>query len=152
MGTDHCPFLFQGQKDLGKPAGPYPEFNRVPGGMPGIEGRLALLYTYGVGQGLLTVEQWVEACCAAPAHIFGLYPRKGALIPGADADIVLFDPGRAVTLSRAVLHENCDYTPYEGFRLQGYPTLTMLRGQVIVREGQFVGRGGDGRFLTRPAR
>jgi dihydropyrimidinase len=117
--------------------------------MPGIEARLALLYTFGVGQGRLSLERWVDACCTAPARIFGLYPRKGALVPGADADIVVFDPRREITLSRAVLHENCDYTPYDGFRLRGYPVLTMLRGQVIVRDGQFVGQPGDGRFLPR---
>jgi dihydropyrimidinase len=90
----------------------------------------------------------VEVCCAAPAQIFGLAGRKGALQVGADADIVLFDPEREVTLSRAVLHENCDYTPYDGMKLTGYPTLTMLRGRVIAQDGQFVGPRA-GRFLRR---
>lgn len=148
VGTDHCPFFFSGQKDLGTPDAP-PAFNRIPGGMPGIESRLALLYTYGVGAGRLSLERWVEVCCTAPARILGLYPRKGALIPGADADVVLFDPDRAVILSRSVLHENCDYTPFDGCQLKGYPALTMLRGRVIAREGEFVGRPGGGRFLAR---
>ncbi len=148
IGTDHCPFFYAGQKDLGQPDAP-PPFNRIPGGMPGIEGRLALLYTYGVGAGRLTLERWVEVCCTAPARIFGLAGRKGSLTVGADADVVIFDPNHEVTLSRAVLHENCDYTPYEGCQLRGYPVLTMLRGRVIARDGQFVGEQGGGRFLVR---
>ncbi len=148
VGTDHCPFFYAGQKDLGRPDAP-PPFNRIPGGMPGIEARLALLYTYGVGAGRLTLERWVEVCCTAPARIFGLAGRKGALTVGADADVVIFDPDREVTLSRAVLHENCDYTPYEGCQLKGYPVLTMLRGRVIARDGRFVGEQGGGRFLAR---
>jgi dihydropyrimidinase len=146
VGTDHCPFFFKGDKELGRHA-----FTAIPGGMPGIEARLALLYTCGVNEGRLSPERWVEACCTAPARIFGLYPRKGALLPGADADVVLFDPAREITLTRAMLHENCDYTPYEGFRLAGYPVLTMLRGQVIVRDGQFIGTVGGGKFLPRGA-
>jgi len=148
VGTDHCPFFYACQKDLGRPDAP-PPFNRTPGGMPGIEGRLALLYTYGVGAGRMTVERWVEVCCSGPARIFGLTGRKGELTVGADADVVIFDPDREVTLSRAVLHENCDYTPYDGCQLKGYPVLTMLRGRVIVRDGQFVGEAGEGRFLVR---
>ncbi|MEJ5199319.1 MAG: amidohydrolase family protein, partial [Anaerolineae bacterium] len=168
VGTDHCPFFYQGQKDLGcgkgaQPCAPtdYPPFTRIPGGMPGIEARLALLYTFGVRAGRLTVEQWVEACCSAPARIFGLAGRKGVLAVGADADVVVFDPEREVVLTRRdnvgahsraplhPLHENCDYTPYEGFALRGYPVLTMLRGRVIVRDGEFVGGAGEGRFLAR---
>ena len=149
VGADHCPFFFRGQKDLGQSAGPFPSFDRIPGGMPGIEARLALLYTYGVRPGRLTLERWVEVCCAAPARVFGLYPRKGALVPGADADVVIFDPAREVTLAPATLHENCDYTPYDGFRLRGYPVLTLLRGRVIAQDGEFVGPRGGGRFLHR---
>jgi dihydropyrimidinase len=151
VGTDHCPFFYRGQKDLrdtGQAFSP-PAFNRIPGGMPGIEARLALLYTFGVRTGRLSLERWIEVCCTAPARVFGLYPRKGALVPGADADIVIFDPARAVTLSPSVLHEHCDYTPYEGLQLRGYPVLTMLRGRVIVRAEEFVGQRGGGRFLHR---
>lgn len=147
-GTDHCPFFYSGQKDLGRPDRQYPAFSRIPGGLPGIESRLALLYTYGVGQGWLSIERWVEICCTAPARIFGLEGRKGELVEGADADVVIFDPERTVTLSQALLHENCDYTPYEGWRLKGYPVLTMLRGQVIARDGEFVGESG-GQYLVR---
>ena len=118
--------------------------------MPGIESRLALLYTFGVGQGRLSIERWVEICCAAPARIFGLAGRKGALAVGADADIVIFDPHKQAIISRELLHENCDYTPYDGYRLTGYPVLTMLRGRVIARDGRFVGGPGGGQFLARP--
>lgn len=148
VGTDHCPFFFSGQKDRGRPGRQYPPFTRIPGGLPGIESRLVLLYTYGVGQGRLSIERWIEVCCTAPARIFGLAGRKGEIVEGADADIVIFDPEREVTLTRSVLHENCDYTPYEGARLKGYPLLTMRRGHVIVRDGQFIGDCA-GQYLVR---
>jgi dihydropyrimidinase len=148
VGTDHCPFYYAGQKDLGAPGAPLP-FNRIPGGMPGIESRLALLYTFGVAQGRLSLARWIDVCCSTPARVFGLAGRKGALAVGADADVVIFDPEREVTISRSVLHENCDYTPYEGYHLKGYPVCTMLRGRVIARDGGFVGGSGSGRFLLR---
>ena len=148
VGTDHCPFFYAGQKDLGAPDAP-PPFNRIPGGMPGIESRLALLYSFGVGQGRLSLARWIDICCTAPARLFGLAGRKGALTVGADADVVIFDPEREVTISRASLHENGDYTPYEGYQLKGYPVFTMLRGRVIARDGEFVGDPGEGRFLAR---
>jgi dihydropyrimidinase len=143
-GTDHCPFFFETQKTLGRAA-----FTHIPNGLPGIEARLALLHTFGVGAGRLSLNRWVEVCCTAPAQIFGLYPRKGALLPGADADVVLFDPHKVVTLAHALLHENVDYTPYEGFTLRGYPVLTIARGEVIVREGEYIGAKGRGQFLHR---
>jgi dihydropyrimidinase len=150
-GTDHCPFFYVGQKDLGLGPDDYPPFARIPGGIPGIESRLALLYSFGVGRGALTVERWVDVCCSAPAAIFGLEGRKGALVEGADADVVLFDPEREVTVTRSALHENCDYTAYEGMRLKGYAMLTMLRGRVIVENGQFAGDC-SGRYLERSSR
>jgi dihydropyrimidinase len=146
VGTDHCPFLFAGQKDLGRE-----NFTLIPNGLPGIESRLALMHTFGVGQGRITLNRWVEVCAAQPAKIFGLYPRKGALVPGADADIVLFDPQREVRLSRAVLHERVDYTPYDGFELRGYPVMTIARGRVLCENGEWVGPAGQGRFLVRGA-
>ena len=163
VGTDHCPFFFEaknspetGGKDLGCAGGAYPPFTRIPGGMPGIESRLSLLYSFGVREGRLSLERWVDACSSDPARIFGLYPRKGALAIGSDADIVIFDPERAVTISRqdggddAIrLHEHCDYTPYEGFRVHGWPELTMLRGRVIAEGGRFIGGAGGGQFLAR---
>jgi dihydropyrimidinase len=144
VGTDHCPFFYAGQKDLGREV-----FTAIPNGLPGIEARLALLYTFGVGAGRLTLSQWVQVCCANPARLFGLYPRKGALVPGADADLVLFDPDLTVTLDTARLHENVDYTPYAGLALQGYPRQTLARGQVLFTDGDYVGPPGGGRFLKR---
>ncbi len=144
IGTDHCPFFFKGQKDLGQD-----DFLSIPGGLPGIEARLALIHQFGVRMGRITLNRWVELCCANPARIFGLYPRKGSLEPGADADLVLFDPEKKVTLSTAVLHEHVDYTPYEGFKLRGYPVTTLLRGKIIYENGEFCGESGAGQYLHR---
>ncbi len=149
VGTDHCPFFYKDTKNLGRSIGDHPPFTEIPGGMPGIEGRLSLLYTFGVRTERITQNQWVEACSTGPARMFGLYPQKGALTPGADADIVLFDPEKQVTLSTAVLHENVDYTPYEGFELQGYPVQTYLRGQLIAENGEFIGNMQQGKYLPR---
>jgi len=144
VGTDHCPFFFEGQKNL-----PDRDFTQIPGGMPGIESRLALLFTFGVMRKRFTLQQWVQMCCTVPAKIFGLYPQKGVLAAGADADIVIFDPEMEKTLSVDVLHERVDYSPYEGFELKGYPTVTIRRGQVLYQDGEFVGGKGGGRFLVR---
>jgi dihydropyrimidinase len=149
IGTDHCPFFYHGMKDLGRPAEDLPAFTEIPGGLPGIEARLALIYTYGVGAGRLTLQDWVDRCSTGPAKLFGLYPQKGTLQTGSDADIVLFDPRMKVTLSTDVLHENVDYTPYQGFELQGYPVLTMLRGQIIARHREYIGGKPDGKFIHR---
>ena len=144
VGTDHCAFFYDGQKTLGRES-----FTEIPNGLPGIETRLALLHTFGVREGRLSLQRWVEVCCAAPARTFGLYPRKGTLMPGADADVVLFDPERSITLEHNVLHERTDYTPYAGLQLRGYPVLTMSRGDVIVNDGEPQGTPGRGRFLHR---
>lgn len=144
VATDHCPFFYEGQKDKGRDA-----FNKIPGGAPGVETRLPLLYTFGVRADRLTLAQWVRVCCSEPARLFGLAPRKGSLAEGADADLVIFNPHKRVVLHHRILHQNVDYTPYEGFALTGYSETTLLRGQVIVRDGQFVGHAGQGRFLKR---
>lgn len=144
VGTDHCPFNFETQKTLGRSS-----YEQIPGGLPGIETRLALLYTFGVASGKLSLGRWVELCCTNPARIFGLYPRKGSLEPGADADIVLFDPGKKFILTHSLLHEQVDYTPYEGFELSGYPAMTLLSGRVIAENGIFTGRQGQGQYLSR---
>lgn len=144
VATDHCPFFFEGQKDLGRD-----DFTHIPGGMPGIESRLALLYTFGVRTGKISLSRWVETCSTAAAKIFGLYPRKGSLEIGADADLVIFDPSLEVTLSSKILHESVDYTPYEGQQLTGYPLTTIARGEVLYTDGEFVGPLGRGRFLSR---
>jgi dihydropyrimidinase len=142
VATDHCPFFYETQKIRGRD-----DFSRIPGGAPGIETRLALLYSYGVRTGRLTPERWVEVCCTEPARRFGLAPHKGSLAVGADADVVIFDPEQQVTLSYERLHQNVDYCPYEGWAVQGYPRTVLARGEVIVRDGQFVGDQGRGRFL-----
>jgi dihydropyrimidinase len=128
-----------------------PAFNQVPGGAPGIETRLPLVYHFGVNEGRLSLSEFVNLTSTAAARLYGLYPRKGTLAPGADADIVLFDPGREVTITAEGLHQNCDYTPYEGMRVTGWPTMVLSRGEVIVREGRFVGRAGRGEYLKRAA-
>ena len=142
VATDHCPFFYETQK-----MGGLDDFSRIPGGAPGIETRLALLHTYGVRRGWLTLERWVEVCCTGPARRFGLAPRKGTLSVGADADVVIFDPERQVTLAAETLHQNVDYCPYEDWVVRGYPVTTLSRGDVIVRDGEFVGTVGRGRFL-----
>lgn len=143
VGTDHCPFNFAGQKDLGRD-----DFTQIPGGLPGIEARLALLHHLlrGRSDGL---NRWVALCSTTPARIFGLYPRKGTLLPGADADLVIFDPARHVTITHDLLHEHVDYTPYEGITVTGWPETTISRGAIIVQHGQFIAPTHRGRFLVR---
>jgi dihydropyrimidinase len=146
VATDHCPFFYSTQKTRG-----LDDFSRIPGGAPGIETRLALLYTHGVRAGHLSHERWVEICCTEPARRFGLAPRKGTLSIGADADLVIFDPHRRVTLRSETLHQNVDYCPYEGWQVHGYPETVLSRGEIIVRDGEFRGAEGWGKFLhSRP--
>jgi dihydropyrimidinase len=142
VATDHCPFFYETQKSRGRR-----DFSRIPGGAPGIETRLVLLYTHGVRNGWLSLERWVELCCTEPARRFGMAPRKGTLSIGADADVVVFDPERQMTLSAASLHQNVDYCPYEGWMVHGYPVTVLSRGEVLVREGQVTAPAGRGRFL-----
>jgi dihydropyrimidinase len=146
VATDHCPFFYATQKVRG-----LEDFSRIPGGAPGIETRLALMYTHGVRAGGVSAERWVEVCCTDPARRFGLAPRKGTLEVGADADVVVFDPERSVTLSAETLHQNVDYCPFEGWQVRGYPVEVLSRGEVIVRDGVFVGTAGRGGFVrTQP--
>jgi dihydropyrimidinase len=166
--TDHCPFTLAqkgGQRrtpefrrlPAGRVATPpeaawsegEPAFNQVPGGAPGVETRIPLVYHFGVNQGRLSPNQFVNLTSTAAAKLFGLYPRKGSILPGADADVVLFDPGYEVTISAAELHQNCDYTPYEGMRVAGWPRTVISRGEIIVRDGHFVGSEGRGQYLKR---
>lgn len=158
MGTDHCPFFFDGRKPIqyegqavcipGKELGA-DDFTRIPNGLPGVGDRLPVLWTYGVGAGRLTANQFVAINSTNPAKIFGLYPRKGSLLAGADADIVIWDPQRRVNYGIAHAQHRTDYNLYEGWELTGYPEKVLLRGKVIVDDERWLGRAGLGQFLQR---
>ena len=143
IATDHCPFFYKKEKQLGKD-----DFTKAPGGVPGVEARIPLMFSK-IRSGDITCEQFVTLCCANPARLFGLYPKKGVIAVGSDADIVLIDTDVNSTLTKSMLHENCDYTPYEGLMLNGFPVMTISRGEVIAKDGQFVGSRGRGKFLKR---
>ena len=148
VGTDHCPFGFNDPPHKQRGRG---DFSKIPNGAPGIETRLMLLWDAGVRTGRITPERFVEITAAAPAKIFGLWPRKGAIAEGSDADIVLWDPDRTVTLSAATHHMRVDYSLYEGRAVTGAPDTVLSRGEIIVGRGAFFGRKGRGRFLRRAA-
>jgi dihydropyrimidinase len=126
-----------------------PPFNQIPGGAPGVETRVPLVYHFGVNQGRLSLNQFVYLTSTAAAKLYGLYPQKGTIAPGADADLTLFDPNCEVTITATALHQNCDYTPYEGMQVKGWPRTVLSRGEMIVRDGRFVGAEGRGRYLRR---
>jgi len=147
VATDHCPFLLHGQKDRGRQ-----DFSLIPNGAPGIETRLMLLHDEGVRRGRLTINQFVDVTATQPARLFGLYPRKGTIAPGSDADLVVWDAAREVTLRADTLHMRVDYSPYEGRTVVGRPDIVIAGGEVIVEGGRFVGRPGAGRFLPREPR
>ena len=142
VSTDHCPFTRQLKaRGLG-------DFSQIPGGVPSIEARFSLVYSNGVGEGRFSANRWVDICCTTPARLFGL-TRKGVIAPGFDADLVLFDPDRQVTLSTDFLHENVDWTPYDGMTVTGWPATTISRGDIIADNGQFMAEAGRGRFIKR---
>ena len=143
VSTDHAPFNFLSQKELGRD-----DFTKIPNGLPGVEHRVMLLYK-GVRAGQLTLNHFVELASTMPAKLFGLFPRKGAIAPGSDADLVIFDPDKRLTISAANQHQRVDYTPYEGIEVQGVPETVLLRGRVIVRDGEYVGGKGGGEYLAR---
>jgi dihydropyrimidinase len=140
VSTDHCPWTRAEKAQV--------NFTLVPGGVPSIECRLALLHHFGVNQRRLSLERWVQVCCTNPARLMGL-AHKGRLAPGYDADIIIFDPMRAKTIHKAALHEAADWTPYEGIDVVGWPRTVLLRGQVIVEEERVVGQPGAGCFVAR---
>ena len=158
IGTDHCPFFYDGTKPIvyegeeiaipGKELGK-DDFTKIPNGLPGVGDRLPVLWTEGVVKGRLTPQQFVAYTSTNPAKIFGLYPRKGTLAPGADADIAVWDPDLKVRYGVAVAQHRTDYNLYEGWDLTGFPVQVYLRGHLIVREGEWLGRRGMGRFLKR---
>ena len=143
VGTDHCPFDTS-QKLLGKDA-----FPSIPNGIPGIEDRVVLMYTYGVRRRGLPIGRFVDALSTRPAKLFGLFPRKGTIAVGADADLVIWDDAYRGRLSAAAQHTNCDYNGFEGMEIEGRPSVVTVRGKVQVRDGTFIGERGRGRFLKR---
>jgi len=147
VSTDHCPFCFEDQKILGKD-----DFTKIPNGGPGIENRLQLIYHYGVNAGKLSMNRFVEITSTTPARIFGMYPRKGEIAAGSDADIVIWDPKAPFTISAKTHHMRVDYSMFEGYEVQGNARTVISRGEVIVDGGQFYGKAGRGEYLRRRAR
>jgi dihydropyrimidinase len=144
VSTDHCAFRFKDQKAMGKD-----DFSKIPNGGPGIETRLAVLYTKGVIPGNIDMTKLVDVFSTGAARLFGLYPRKGTIAVGSDADIVIFDPNRETTLSASTQHMNVDYSLYEGMKVKGMPQVVLSRGKVVVDGSKFVGTQGSGQFLKR---
>ncbi|MDO8364462.1 MAG: dihydropyrimidinase [Actinomycetota bacterium] len=147
ISTDHCPFCMKEQKEIGRD-----DFSKIPNGAPGIETRMSLVFDGGVTKKRISLNRFVEVTSTSPAKIFGMYPRKGTIAPGSDADLVVFDPLRETVLAAKTLHMKVDYNPYEGRRVKGAADLVMSRGKVIVDGGKFTGRAGDGVFLRRSGR
>ncbi len=142
VGTDHCSFNMHGQKDQAA------NFAAIPNGAPGIELRLALLYTYGVAAGRISAERFVAVTAENAARYFGLYPRKGTLLPGSDADILVYDPRPTWTIRHDDLHDNADHTPYEGWQIQGRVRDVFLRGRHVVRDGVLADDLAPGQFVA----
>jgi dihydropyrimidinase len=146
--SDHCPYRLEGP-DGKRSQGEELHFQKVPPGVPGLETRLPLLFHEGVNAGRLTLQQFVALTATNPARIYGLYPQKGGLAIGGDADLALWDPQKRVTIRHADLHDACDYTPYEGREVAGWPLVTLSRGEVVWDRGRVSGDYGRGRFLPR---
>jgi dihydropyrimidinase len=144
ISTDHCAYLFEGQKDHGRH-----DFSQIPNGGPGLENRLQMIHHFGVREGRISLNRMVELLCTNPAKLFGLYPRKGTLAVGSDADVVVFDPEQKVTISASTHHSRADYNLYEGTEVQGSPELVLLRGNVIVSGGELLAKPGSGQFVRR---
>lgn len=144
LATDHCNFPYLQRQQMA-----VNDFTRCPNGLPGVETRMALLFSEGVMKGRISRSRFVSLTSTMPAKLFGLWPEKGSLHPGADADLVLFDPCRQHVIRHADLHDNGDYTPYENFCCQGWPVMTISRGSVLCQEGRFTGQPGQGRFISR---
>jgi len=144
IATDHAPFRFEDQKKMGREA-----FTKIPNGIPSVQERVDLVHTFGVAAGRLGLQAMVDACSTQAAKIFGLYPRKGAIQLGSDADLVVYDPSYRGTFSKAGSHSQVDYNAYEGWEQKGRASVVTVRGQVQARDGAFVGTIGRGQFLKR---
>jgi dihydropyrimidinase len=158
IGTDHCPFFFDGTKPIeyeglpvmiaGKELGK-DDFTKIPNGLPGVADRMPVMWTEGVGKGRITPNQFVAYTSTNPAKIFGLYPQKGCLQAGSDADLVIWDPDKELEYGVEVAHHRTDYNLYEGWKLKGYPEKVFLRGKCIVDGEKWFGKPGGGKFLSR---
>jgi dihydropyrimidinase len=144
VSTDHCPFCFKEQKELGRD-----DFTKIPNGGPGIEHRMSLIYSGGVASGRFSANRFVELVSTTPAKLFGLHPRKGTIAVGSDADLVIFDPKRKHTISAKTHHMRVDYSMFEGIQVTGMPDVVFSRGRTVVDREKFVGRPGQGEFLRR---
>jgi dihydropyrimidinase len=144
VSTDHCPFCFKEQKELGRD-----DFTKIPNGGPGVEHRMSLIYSGGVAGGRFSVNRFVELVSTTPAKLFGLYPRKGTIAVGSDADLVIFDPERKHMISAKTHHMRVDYSMFEGIEVTGMPDTVLSRGRVVVEGEKFLGRAGAGEFLKR---
>ncbi len=144
VSTDHCPFCFKEQKELGRD-----DFTKIPNGGPGVEHRMSLIYSGGVAGGRFSVNRFVELVSTTPAKLFGLYPRKGTIAVGSDADLVIFDPKRKRTISANTHHMRVDYSMFEGIQVTGIPDVVLSKGKIVVEGEKFLGRAGQGEFLRR---
>jgi dihydropyrimidinase len=144
VSTDHCPFCFKEQKELGRD-----DFTKIPNGGPGVEHRMSLIFSGGVASGRFSANRFVELVSTTPAKLFGLYPRKGTIAAGSDADLVIFDPKRKHTISAKTHHMRVDYSMFEGIQVTGMPDVVLSRGRVVVDGDKFLGRAGQGEFLRR---
>ena len=144
VATDHCSFSFADKLRLGRA-----DFTLCPGGVPGVETRLPLLFSEGVLKGRLSLNRFVEVVSTAPARIMGLYPRKGTLAPGSDADIVILDPNMEKTIAPERLFHNAGYSPYEGMRVRGWPAATLVRGKTVMQQGRLLAEKGWGQYVDR---
>ncbi len=144
ISTDHCPFCMKEQKELGKD-----DFSKIPNGAPGVEHRVPLIYNGGVVENRISLNRFVELTSTAAAKMFGLFPKKGTIAVGSDADIVIFDPEKQQTISASTHHMNVDYSAYEGKTITGVVETVLSRGRVVIENGEYVGKVGDGQFLKR---
>ena len=144
VATDHAPFDFEDQKRMGAD-----DFTKIPNGIPSVEDRINLLYTHGVATGKIDLNTFVDCGSTQAAKLFGLYPKKGTIAVGSDADLVIYDPNYSGTISAKTQQMNVDYSGFEGWEIKGRPSIVTVRGQVQARDGEFVGEVGSGQFLAR---